>query len=953
MPGRVPDQFWAPDTCVEDWASIQVPGHWQLQGFGAPHYTNVVYPFPVDPPRVPTENPTGCYRHEFTVPADWDGMRWVLRFDGVDSAYKVWVNGKEVGYSQGSRLPAEFDITSVAKVGVNVVAVQVMQWSDGTYMEDQDMWWMSGIFRDVTLVAFPKAALWDFHALAGADGKVSIEATLVNVSAQATSLKVKAMIAGQEVVSDAKSVAANGTEVVKLNLTVESPKLWTAEAPNLYKLDLQLLAEDGTAIQSVAQKVGFKTVTIDGILLKVNGTPIKFKGVNRHEHHPDFGRAVPRDTMLEDVLIMKRHNVNAVRTSHYPPHPYFLDLCDQYGLYVIDECDLETHGFGSMNDWETGMKLNPTNDPAWELACVERMERMVYRDRNHPSIVLWSLGNEAFYGVNHEPMAQKARSLDPRPIHYEGDEKTQSADVYSRMYTYHHDVELIGKGEDVIENDPEFTKVRAGKPYVLCEYAHAMGNGPGGLKEYWDLFYTYPRLHGGFIWEWIDHGIRTKTPEGVEFYAYGGDFGEYPHDGNFVIDGLIFPDRTPSPGLIEYKKVIAPVVFEEKDGVVYATNRQAFEDLSAYRLIWTKEAQDGVCRSGTASLPDLKPGETKPVELPEAAKPCCGNGWLRLTVQLSADTLWAKAGHEITNEVLFAAAPSMPAPLPTASPLSVTEKEGMLTISNPKYSVEFDTLTGQMGRLVSPTGVLVNGGPSMQFFRAITDNDRSWENAKKWRDFGVQALSDRFDGYELTKTENEVVLKIQRRIAPPIQGWGYKCQIEYRVTAEGIDVKVSGSPEGVKPVSVPRIGVRLSLPTDYTGARWFGLGPGESYTDSIQAATLGVWNGSLDDLYTNYIFPQENGNRSDCRWIELLTGRGAAFKVVGLPKIDFSLHRFTAEQLDAAKHPHELKPREDLILNLDMQQHGLGTASCGPDVLPQYELKTEPFEFGFRLLPLV
>ncbi|GAB3895054.1 hypothetical protein GCM10029964_074390 [Kibdelosporangium lantanae] len=485
------------------WDTLPVPSNWQLHGHGKPAYTNVSYPFPVDPPHVPSDNPTGDYRVEFTVP--WEG-RTVLRFDGIDSCGRVWLNGDELGVTRGSRLPTEFDVTAALRPGPNLLAVRVHQWSSGSYLEDQDMWWLSGIFRDVTLLSRPEGGIDDYFVHASYDHETGHGTVKVDT------------VPGATLTIPALGVSGPADQAVTVPVTP-----WTAEEPHLYPAVL------ATPVESVELRVGFRTVSIEDGLLKVNGRRILLKGVNRHEFHPTLGRAVPLEVAREDVELMKRHNVNAVRTSHYPPDPRFLALCDEVGLWVIDECDLETHGFT-----QVGWERNPSDDPQWRDAYLDRMTRTVERDKNHPSIILWSLGNEAHTGANLAAMADWARTRDPsRPIHYEGDHACSYVDVYSRMYATHAEVDEIGRG--------------SGLPFVLCEYAHAMGNGPGGMLEYRQLFEKYPRCQGGFVWEWIDHGIRQVDDRGREFYAYGGDFGETIHDGSFVIDGLVFPDRTPSP----------------------------------------------------------------------------------------------------------------------------------------------------------------------------------------------------------------------------------------------------------------------------------------------------------------------------------------------------------------------------------------------------------------------
>ena len=617
------DAFADPGFDDAGWATLPVPSHWQLHGYGAPAYTNVVYPFPVDPPHVPTDNPTGDYRVGFRLPGDWAAERTVLRFEGVDSAFRVWLNGRELGGSTGSRLPAEFDATAALAPpgGDNLLAVRVRQWSAASYLEDQDMWWLSGIFREVRLLARPAGAIDDWFVHAGYDHETG-----------AGTLRVEASVPARLTVPElGVDVAAGDTA----RLPAVEP--WSAESPRLY--DGQL----ASAGERVALRIGFRTVAVLDGLLTVNGRRVLFRGANRHEFHPDLGRAVGEDVMLADVLLMKRHNLNAVRTSHYPPHPRFLELCDRYGLYVIDECDLETHGFERV-----GWRGNPADDPRWRDALVDRMRRMVERDKNRPSVVMWSLGNESGTGANLAAMAAWARQRDPsRPLHYEGDRSCADVDVYSRMYPTHAEVDRIGRREEAPLDDPGLDARRRAMPFILCEYAHAMGNGPGGLWEYQDLFERHPRCQGGFVWEWIDHGLRAHTGDGAEFFAYGGDFGEPVHDGNFVADGLLFPDRTPSPGLAELKKVVEPVrITADPAGGIRVANLHDVRDLSHLAFEWQLEEEGLPVASGPLEVPALAPGSAATVDLPPLP-PTNAESWLTVRAVLATDHPWAPAGHEV------------------------------------------------------------------------------------------------------------------------------------------------------------------------------------------------------------------------------------------------------------------------------------------------------------------
>jgi beta-galactosidase/evolved beta-galactosidase subunit alpha len=946
-----------------------------MQGYGRPHYTNVQFPFPVDPPRVPTGNPTGSYRREFFVADDWIGRRILLRFDGVDSAFHVWVNGREVGLSKGSRLPAEFDVTDCVRAGQNVIAVRVVQWSDGTYCEDQDMWWLSGIFRDVSLIALAPVHVYDVTVRTDLDAGIrdavlDLRVLLRNGGGQAgAGYRVDAVLfdaAGRPVlrktVAKSVEVPASGECLCEVKAPVPDPRKWSAEDPYLYRLLVTLKDAAGEVVEVIPVKVGFRKVEIKGRLFLVNGVAVKFKGVNRHEHHPDVGRAVPVETMIQDILLMKRHNINAVRTSHYPDDPRWYDLCDEYGIYLIDECDLETHGFCHVPDW----KGNPASEPEWREACVDRMTRMVQRDKNHPAIVMWSLGNEANFGANHVAMAGYARQADPtRPIHYEGDYQLKTADVYSRMYPHVDHVDLIGKGDEAEYAKVAWPKPEPGvtfmtKPFVMCEYAHAMGNGPGGLKEYWETIYRYDALMGGFIWEWVDHGIRRRTADGREYFAYGGDFGDEPNDGNFVCDGLIFPDRRPSPGLTEYKKIVEPVKVEAADlaaGKFTVTNRYDFIGLDHLSLCWTVTVDGKAVESGTLQAPRIPARKSKTVAIPYAKPEAAEGAEVHVTLSfiLARDALWAARGHEVAwaQFQLPAKAKRVSRAPRAALPLRLAEAPNALIVTGADFELRFDRLHAVLAAWQANGQKLLHTGPRLNFWRATTDNDRSWDNAKPWRDAGLFRLQHRTDGVEAAVLEDGCVRIVARtRIAPPVLDKAFVCDYTYTIAGDGaVAIEAHGVPRGAWPESLPRIGLQMTAPLTLDRIAWFGRGPGESYPDTLQANRVGLWTAGLDELYTPYIFPQENGNRSEARWVTFTDTRGMGFRATGRPTLNFSAHRFSTMDLEQARHTYELVPRGEITLNLDYRHNGIGTASCGPRPWAQYILKPEEFRFGVVLQP--
>ncbi|GAA2247554.1 beta-galactosidase [Streptomyces ruber] len=896
------DSFAAPGYDSGGWAEVSVPGHWVLQGdgaFGAPVYTNHLYPFPVDPPRVPDENPTGDHLRVFDLPADWpaDGGA-VLRFDGVESCARVWLNGTELGEFKGSRLPHEFAVGLLLRPAGNILAVRVHQWSAGSYLEDQDQWWLPGIFRDVTLLHRPADGVGDFFVHASYD----------HVEGHGT-LRVDADVPGRVTVPALGIDAATGETVT---VPVEP---WTAETPHLYDGVL------ATAGERVPLRIGFRTVVLEDGLIKVNGRPVLFKGVNRHEWHPGHGRALDLATMREDVALMKRHNVNAVRTSHYPPHPAFLDLCDEYGLWVIDECDLETHGFS-----EQGWRDNPVDDDRWTPALLDRAARMVERDKNHPSVVMWSLGNEAGTGRGLTAMAEWIRGRDgSRLLHYEGDRNCRDTDVYSRMYASHEEVERIGRR---LDGGP---RRRRELPFVQCEYGHAMGNGPGGIADYQRIFEEHDRIQGGFVWEWIDHGI--SHPE--LGYAYGGDFGEELHDGNFVCDGLVFPDRTPSPGLAEFKKVIEPVRIEGdgRGGIVRVTNGYDFADLSTLAFTWSYEVDGEPVASGPLAVPALAPGESAEVKLPEPPA-TGGTGETQWTVRAtpSEDTVWASKDHVLAWGQLPVSRPPRASVAASVGPVS---GDGLITLG----PGVFDARTGAPRTI---GGVEVTG-LRLDVWRAPTDNDAGapWQDDPRlgplWRTLGLHRMRHRTDAVEA----GEDALTVRTRVAPAGRELGLGTV--YRWTSDGsaLRLTVSVTPEGDWTVPLPRLGIRFGLPAADV-VRWFGGGPGEAYPDTRAASMLGAWRATVDELQTPYVRPQENGARADVRRAEL-----GGLRIEGEPEFWLTARRWTTEQLDAADHLTDLRPGDLVWVNLDHGQMGIGSQSCGPGALPQYHLRARPAEFSF------
>ncbi|MBU8867995.1 DUF4981 domain-containing protein [Paenarthrobacter sp. MMS21-TAE1-1] len=959
------------------WDEIPVPSHWVLEGegrYGRPIYTNVQFPFPTDAPHVPDENPTGDYRRTFTIPVDWaTAERIVLRFDGVESRYKVWVNGTVIGVGTGSRLAQEFDVTEAVRPGENVLAVRVHQWSASSYVEDQDQWWMPGIFRDVTLQARPQGGIDDVWLRTPFEGTGDSGSGVIDAEIAAAPAAYPVRLRVPEL--DVDVTWESPADVAPVAIAAVEP--WSAEVPRLYAATISSQGE------TVALKIGFRTVEIKGDQFLVNGRRVVFHGVNRHETHPDRGRVFDEDFARADLAMMKQFNVNAIRTSHYPPHPRLLDLADEMGFWVILECDLETHGFE-----RHGWAGNPSDDPAWREALVDRMERTVERDKNHPSIVMWSLGNEAGTGANLAAMSAWTHARDSsRPVHYEGDYTGAYTDVYSRMYSSIPETEAIGRNDSgslLLGCSAAESARQRSKPFLLCEYVHAMGNGPGAIDQYEDLVDRYPRLHGGFVWEWRDHGIRTTTADGTEFFAYGGDFGEVVHDGNFVMDGMVLSDSTPSPGLFEYKQIVAPLRlgFEVAgtDGVRHpmltVANLRHSADASDVVLRWRTETDGEPNASGTfdvvtATGGQLAAGNSTVMELPESAlraltKVEAGEQWLTVEVALRKDTAWAPAGHVISTAQLDLTAPAAGRPVKTPRPLSSaargeTGTAGALSLGPAQF---------EDGRLVALAGLPVSG-PRLELWRAPTDNDQgsgfgSYDAADPWLNNGngvpapsnqsvwLKAGLDRLTARVQKVVQADDGVFVTTRYGAADNAHSVSVDEQWQVFGGELWLRVDIAPSSGWNMVWPRLGVRFDLPKSVDGASWFGTGPRESYPDSMRAALVGRYSAAIDELNVNYARPQETGHRSAVRSLELRNGTDPWVTFHALPDSrdrlpGFTLSRHTAQQVTGAAHPHELPQSRNSFLYLDAAQHGLGSRACGPDVWPDFALKPEARTLVFRI----
>lgn len=949
-PEYSPEGFFNSDFDVTKMDDITVPGNWQLQGYGKMHYSDLWYNFPINPPYVPTENPTGIYKRTFFVEESYRDKKIIIRFCGVDSAYHLWINGKEVGYSKVARNESEFDITDLIRVGEeNDVTVRVYQWSDGTYLEDQDMWWESGIFRDVELIGVPKDGINDYKVIADLDdeyknGIFKVEAFLRTT--KEVNVTFELVDAGENTVFTKTVVAKEGKACI--DEVIADVNHWTAETPYLYKL-FMTVEDDGQIVEVIPQNVGFRNIRLNGETFLVNGVAIKFKGVNRHDYSPQNGRVVSREEIEKDIILMKQFNINAIRTSHYPNSYYLYDLCDEYGMYLIAETDLECHGFELTGDYKW-----ITDDPSWELAYVSRMTRMIERDKNHPAIIFWSLGNESAFGCNFRKMTDVAHEMDPtRLVHYEGDFDVESADVYSTMYTWIENPKKPYLMKDIIE--------KSKKPHIHCEYCHAMGNGPGNLKDYQDLVYAHDKLQGGFVWEWFDHGIESFTESGEKYYRYGGDFGDDPSNKDFCIDGLIMPDRTPSPGLYEYKKVIEPITTTAVDiqkGIINLLSRYDFANLDRFNLVYKVMEDDVILQTGFMPVSSIEARANKDITLPYdlstiKVKPGA-HYYVNISYQLRENTSYASSGHELATAQFELPLYKEGIMVRPEGILNVEKEHTTLHVKGANFSLDFNLVNGNLMNIVRDGMQVLSKGPRLTLWRAPISNDME--------------IIDKLKKVYFLHLEHEVVMNIDYHMEGNIlkvevdtinsttnSAWHFKTKYVYTVCPSGdILIDVEGTPSGrvdLAPDMLPRIGVSMHLDKSMEHVRYFGMGPGENYADSKEAAQMGLYANTVDGLFTNYVIPQENGNHMGCKWVSMTNDRGMGLLASTEGDFNFSASWYEDKDLDDAKHTCDLVKRDYIVFNVDYKQNALGTNSCGQWQLDKYRAKFEDFKLSFRLTP--
>ena len=978
-PADRPADFYRTDYDVSGWDDLDVPSSWEVQGYGIPIYTNVKYPFrPVDPnpPHIPHDNnPVGSYKRTFTVPADWDGREVFVHFGGVSSAYYLWVNGIPVGYNEGSKTPAEFRISPYLVDGENEIALEVYRWSTGSYLEGQDFWSLSGIFRNVYLVSTPRVYVRDYFARTGltnnyTDGTLGLEVELRDLDSRRGDYTVEYAVYDGDVraLNGSQTVhLAGDSTLVRFDATIPNARRWSAETPELYDLVVTLKSPSGEVVESIGSRIGFRSVEIKNAQLLVNGVAVLLKGVNMHEHHPVTGHVVDEETMRKDIEVMQTFNVNAVRTAHYPQQERWYELADEYGLYIVDEANIESHGVG----YDSLVTL--ANKAEWGPAHMDRTVRMVERDKNHASVIIWSLGNEAGDGWNMVNTYNWIHARDGhRPVQYEGyswglteEVLPRHTDMYVPMYARPWDIERYAL------SNPD-------RPLILCEYAHAMGNSVGNLQEYWDVIEKYPVLQGGFIWDWVDQGILTTNEDGEEFWAYGGDFGppDVPSDANFVINGLIFPDRTPHPSLHEVKRVYQYIGFDADDlneGRLRIHNKYDFTDLAGFTLNWEITADGIVVSSGSQSGVRLAPHQEQVVDLGYTLPRAEPGAEYLLNVNFTRNEAhgMVPAGH-VVAEAQF----ELPIRAETATiamgalpGVDIDEGAGSVRVSGPGFAVAFDNTTASLTSLRFADKEFISKPLEPNFWRAPIDNDwgnRLPERAGVWRDAPQTRRVTNVDvnrttdgsvsiAYDLVMTDSEGVEVADYRTVYTVLGTG--------------DVFVDNTFEKRSEdlPELPRMGMNVHLQREFDQMTWYGRGPHENYWDRNRSADVGLYSGSVADQYVPYIRPQENGNKTDVRWVALTSDDGLGLLAVGDEPLSISAHHNILEDFVTPeaglvghddrsqatnRHPTDVKPRDLTSLNLDHRQMGVGgDDSWGGQTHDQYRLLDTTYRYSFRLRP--
>lgn len=937
---EAPENFHEPEYDDTFWDEIPIPSNWQMLGYDIPIYSNIRYPYAIEtkkkkliPYIYPDKNPVGCYRRTFMLPKAYTGRRTILHFAGVNSAGEVWLNGRFIGCWQSSFSPAEFDITSAICEGENILAVKVYRYCTGSYLEDQDMWRLSGIFREVLMISIPSTEISDWFATCCFEEGYSKVSLQIQMDIKAFNKEMG--IGGTRLVlfnPDLEQVASvfyslqdikESIELIQ-TLDIENPLLWSQEKPILYRLILQLVDSDGEILDIRAGNIGFREIKIDGQRVLLNGKTLKICGVNRHEFHPDYGHAVPPEETERDIQLLKQNNINAIRTSHYPNSRQFYDLCDKYGMLVMSECNLETHGLA---------RNIPGMDTRWDAQCLDRMEMMVKNHRNHPCIVFWSLGNESGKGKIFREMYQLAKQLDPtRPVHYECDHSFTATDILSGMYNSPRAVKKIGMGKSILLGFNTFNipgdwvpakKLRS-RPYILCEYAHCMGNSLGNFKEYWDIIRKYDRLAGGFIWDFADQALHLKLDDGRDKWAYGGDFGDQPNDGSFCFNGIVRADRTPNPALYEVKAIYSPIHIEIAEDKIHIKNGCIFMNLEGLSLKWRYEIEGIDYKEGQTPLPFIAPGEEWTTGLPAPIPNAEGEIALTLSIIIPDASNWHDAGHEITRaQKVVRERPEPSTPVFNKDQIAVTENETEITITTGRNVITFSKHAAAITSITTGGSELLHSAITPCFHRAPTDNDsylsvppgmlRRLLGVFRWKD-----AEKRLHPVRIRYSKSEDIVHIDCM-------WKMQClrklTTSYSIYTDGT---IDTAMEVIPSHEMERYGFTIPVSEGFKDLRIYSLGPQENYRDRRQGAVLGVWKGGAEDLIHDYLHPQENGNRTGTRYIEISDGN-STMRLDALDEpFESSIHPYTVEMLEEATHVHTLGRLPYAIVHIDGGQRGIG-----------------------------
>lgn len=950
-----PSDFFRTDADLSGWDSIKVPSNWEMEGFGYPFYVGSGYGIKKNPPLIAVENsPVGSYKRTFTIPENWDGRQIILYFGSVASAFYVWVNGEQVGYSQDSKTPAEFDITPYVKEGENQIAVQVFKFSDGYYLEDQDFWRLAGIQRDVYVYARPVVHIRDYEVVTDldenyqdADFSLYVElGHMANKQVKKATVEVEVTDCDGKVVYKERKPFDSKAKEVAFHKKFESPLLWTAEKPNLYRMNLSLYV-NGKAQQYTSQLIGFRESEIKHAQLLVNGKPVYIKGVNRHEHDPYNGHVVDEASMIQDIKLMKEHNINAVRTSHYPNDPRWYELCDIYGLYVVDEANIESHGMG----YDPDKCL--ANQPEWEKAFIDRTERMFERDKNHPSVIIWSLGNESGEGCNFAATYRWVHANDrsARPVHSEDGIKGPFTDIFCPMY----------KKLDVLINHAIYMPT---KPLILCEYAHAMGNSVGNLQDYWDVIEKYPSLQGGFIWDWVDQGFAAKDKNGRPYWAYGGDLAPKgtPSTANFCMNGLICADRSLKPHIHEVKKVYQNIAFSLLDyhtGMVELQNKYFFTDLSDFDFSWKLEGNGMPMAEGKFGEVSLAPGQRTVIQtnFPEIQVTPGTEYYLTVYATLKEKQGLVEAGTELASAQFKLPFYQQQALMPVQGGVTVTDEADRLTLNTAAAVIGFDKQTGALCSYRIGNTELIKEAVRPNFWRPVTDNDMGAGLQKTLRPWRTAGRDAKLEGME-QKKHDDGTYEVTSRYKLPVGESDFV--MNYRVAGDGcVDVTctfVSGN--DTLPL-MPRLGVTMTLNKQFDNVEWLGRGPHENYIDRYTSAYVGLYKGKVKDQYFLYDRPQETGNRTGVRWMSLRNGQGVGLMAVGSPYLSTSVYDFATEDLDepgtrkSQRHTSDIVSKDLITWNIDWKQMGVGgDTSWGAFPHQQYLIPASRYSFSFRFCPM-